>query len=166
MTTITILALDPGGTTGWARFRALAMYNPILSQTEYYDTKWTRGQLGPEPHHQALTTLLEMSYTEEYHIVCESFEYRNNSRAGLVLDSVEYIGVTKLFLLQEKRFNVSLHMQTASMGKGFVKDENIKKLGLWFPSQKHAMDATRHLLYYMINTAGIMKQDLLTRGWK
>lgn len=167
MTTITILALDPGGTTGWARMQANALLIPAFSEkTEFYDVEWTRGQLGPHPHHTELMTLLELSHTEEYRIVCESFEYRNRSRPGLVLDSVEYIGVTKLFVADRKSEHIPLAMQTAAMGKGFVKDENIKKLGLWFPSQKHAMDATRHLLYYMINTADIMKQYLLTRGWK
>lgn len=163
MTTITILALDPGGTTGWAVFQATRIPHPTESKFEYYDMKWKRGQIGPEPHHSALFTLLGMWGTAEYHIVCESFEYRNRSRAGLVLDSLEYIGIMKLFCAERDK---AFHMQTASMGKGFVKDENIKKLSLWFPGQKHAMDATRHLLYYMINTAGIMKHDLLTIGWK
>jgi hypothetical protein len=113
--------------------------------------------------------MLERFRTVEYHIVCESFEYRNVSRAGLVLDSVEYIGVMKRFC-QER--NVKYTMQTAAMGKvgnrttAFVKKSNLQKLGLWSSGNIHAMDAYGHLLYYMINDVGLFRQELLEKGWR
>lgn len=162
MSTLTIVALDPGGTTGWAYFRATKLLN-TEDQAEYYDESWSCGQLGPGKHHKQLYDMLGLQHTDEYHIVCESFEYRNKTRPGLELVSREYIGVTELFC-QER--NVPLHMQSASMGKGFVRDTNIKRLGLWSVGWKHAMDSYRHLLCYMINAAHVMEYDLLERGWK
>lgn len=155
--TYRIVSLDPGGTTGWATFTS----DGVTAQ-------WLCGQLAGQ-HHDRLDAMLGTFHTEEYHIVCESFEYRNVSRAGLVLDSVEYIGVMKRFCQNR---GVSYTMQTASQGKvgtrpnAFVKKSNLEKLGLWSPGNIHAMDAYGHLLYYMINNIGLLKQELLEKGWK
>ena len=165
MTTKTILALDPGGTTGWALCRY--DFEPSAQIVQARDVQWLCGQLGPQAHHSELWSLLGMQHTQEYRLVSESFEYRNKSRAGLVLDSVEYIGITRLY--SELR-DVVLTMQTAAKGKGFVKDQNIKDLGLWSGGWKHAMDAYRHLLYYMVHgdnsPVGLsMRNALLAKAW-
>jgi len=150
-----IVSLDPGGTTGIAYAVGLT--------GEGWDYKVQ--QLGPEAHHLVLHRRLERLYWEFEHddmtVVYESFEYRNKERPGLVLDSVEYIGVTKTF---SKANNVPTVKQTASMAKGFVKDKNIKRLGLWSPGQPHAMDALRHLLFYQ--TTVLKDKAVLERGWK
>jgi hypothetical protein len=135
-----IIALDPGGTTGWA------------SYTDFTDerlAKFACGQIGPDEHHEELFSDVLLAGTGyEVEIVCESFEYRNANRPGLVLLSKEYIGVAKL---SATMFSRPYTEQTASKAKGFVRDSHIKKLGLWSVGNKHAMDAMRHLIYYMIN---------------
>lgn len=154
-----IVGLDPGGTTGWA----------VLTINEDGKRFWKCGQFEAKNHHLQLDAFLRQHLTDVFEIVCESFEYRNMSRPGLVLDSVEYIGVMKLFCQENY---VHYTMQTASMGKvrdkptAFVKPSNIKKLGLWSPGQGHAMDAIGHILYYMINNIGLDKEELLKAGWK
>lgn len=161
----TAVALDPGGTTGWAAFRAERIWNPLEERFEYFDESWTCGQLGPGDHHNELDILLGTLHTEAYHIICERFEYRNRSRPGLDLSSREYIGVAKRFC-QER--SVPYWPQSAAQGKGFVKDRHIKNLGLWFPGQKHAMDATRHLLFWFVHTYEDKRfgQHLLEKAWK
>ena len=167
-----IVALDPGGTTGWA-------YVDIRDDGTL---EFHHGMLESQNHHNELRDLLYgLLYNleghrvvEYYNIVCESFEYRNASRPGLELVSVEYIGVMKLFC---QEFNIPYHMQSASQGKirdkptAFVKPDNLKKLGLWSPNMIHAMDAYGHLLYFLINdqskvnfAAGAL--HLLNKGWK
>src|SRR3954447_23572710 len=142
MTTLTVLALDPGGTTGWAMYRAEQLYN-IDGEPEFYNELYLCGQMGPEEHHQQLYHWLEHNHTSEYHVVYESFEYRNKSREGLVLISREYIGVIKLF--DAERGGVVLVKQGPSTAMAFVKDTHLKKLGVWDWRQVHAMDAYRHL---------------------
>ncbi|MCA9340198.1 MAG: hypothetical protein KDA17_04765 [Candidatus Saccharibacteria bacterium] len=144
-----IIALDPGGTTGWATYSAFR--DPRLRKFDY-------GQIGPEEHHLELFNFLGLQQVEDTQVVCESFEYRNTSRAGLVLVSKEYIGITKLFCLER---DIRYTEQTASMAKAFVKDSHIKKLGLWSSKDNHAMDAMRHLLRYI--TCGPMKDTSLAR---
>lgn len=181
-----VLALDPGGTTGWSTYTAQRMSAP--SETlgapevwEYYDEKWDCGQIGPDEHHQELFDFLGSMQTQEFVIVCESFEFRNQSggsrdRDNIELISKEYIGIVKLFQRQRMVMPVSasgsqqLVMQTAGKAKGFIPDKGpqankkIKDAGLWYPNSKHAMDATRHLLWYLVNRVGRM--DLVERWWK
>jgi hypothetical protein len=175
MTTLTVIALDPGGTTGWSMFRT-SLIEIDGALPEMYDAKWTQGQLGPHEHHSELYTFLELMTTQRTYIITESFEYRNRARAGLDLSSKEYIGVTKLFV-QQRGLEGFYYEQTASQagvgGHGFVKDGNIKKLGLWNAGHvnRHANDATRHLLWWLINSApvsikDIMRPQLLEKGWK
>lgn len=139
------IALDPGGTTGIASVQGEEFIVDQLSIKNHHNELWELlCELGPET------------------VVCESFEYRNANRPGLVLDSKEYIGVAKLWTQQH---DVPFVEQTASTAKNFVKDSNIKKLDLWAPGLNHAMDAMRHLLFYLINNT-VMKKDLLKRGWR
>lgn len=166
MANFTILAFDPGGTTGWALFQADRIVTPD-SMVEYYNVKHTCGHLGPEPHHKRLYDFMGYCVTETTHFVTESFEYRNRERPGLELISREYIGVMRYFG-EERTYPII--QQTASQGKitdkSFVRKGNLQKLGLWETGFKHAMDARGHLLYYMINNVHVMRDELLQKGWK
>ncbi len=178
-----ILALDPGGTTGWATATIVerdytALGGPILD-----DVRWQQGMLGPQEHHKQLWGLMELQETEhDFRVVCESFEFRNEHRDGLVIVSSEYIGLAKLFQLQ-RHPDHPVVLQTASTGKirpakteatAFVKKRNLQALGLWNlgpKSEHHMVDATGHLLYYMLAKPGIipaqLRMDLLIKGgWK
>jgi hypothetical protein len=126
-----ILGLDPGGTTGWAL---------------YENGDWKRGQLGPHEHHEELWTMLHGIDPDT--IVCESFEHRPHLPKA-VLISRDYIGVVTLWAELNQR---TLHMQTPAMGKKFWSDKKVKHLDLWIPGQQHAMDATRHVLMYLMHT--------------
>lgn len=160
------VAFDPGGTTGWAAVTFEEMFNPITEEVEVLDVKWRKGHIGPKEHHLTLYNFLGTLQVEKFHVITESFEYRNQSRAGLVLVSLEYIGVMKLFCAERK---VPFSKQTASMGKGFAKDTNIKRLGLWSPGFKHAMDAMRHLIYFIVNDSTVapaLRAWVLENGFK
>jgi hypothetical protein len=152
-----IVALDPGGTTGWAYWQDQP--NPQNPSQPNFMV----GQLGPQEHHQGLYQWLEHLHVSDFTVVCESFEFRQQdvgTRMGINLMSREYIGVTKLFG-QER--NAPVVFQTAALGKGFVTDEKLKVMGLWWPGMKHAMDAMRHLIYYMVLKDG---HKYLINSWK
>lgn len=146
-----VVALDPGGTTGWAAWEP--------------DEGFSHGQIGPDEHHELLYQLLGRFYVghDKVMIACESFDFRkfDGNRAGINLISREYIGVTKLFAKQFK--GVSVHLQSPGEGKGFVNDEKLKALNLWVPGQKHARDAYRHLIYFLVNKKHMYN---LIKPWK
>lgn len=159
-----IVALDPGGTTGWAALT----YDKDIELEGGFDTArskegytWEYGHIGPHEHHTELWNFLNEYYDDSLTVVCESFEFRQGKqRTGINLMSKEYIGVTKLF---GDRHGIPVVFQTAAHGKGFVTDEKIKCLDLWVPGKKHAMDAMRHLLTYVVQKE---RRFELVRPWK
>lgn len=146
-----IIALDPGGTTGWA------LYDVDSDNNE----KWTCGQIGPHEHHDELFSHLERLHVQSFTVVCESFEFRQNAqRNNLNLMSKEYIGIVKLFGQQR---NVPVVFQTAGQAKPFVTDEKLKIMGHYTPGMKHARDAYRHLILYMVSR---LKRVDLIESWR
>ena len=142
----TILAFDPGGTTG------------VCDIT--FDSSGGRNcqlyQLGPGEHHLQLSQLIKgyVYNVDRLFIVCERFEYRAHSKAGLRLDSREYIGVIKQ---TAQELSLPVVMQSAAQAKGFVTNEHIKRAGLYRTSYRHAMDAVRHAIYFLVNNADYNK---------
>jgi len=138
-----VLALDPGGTTGWAT------YTTEAEGVKPYDRlDFTSGHLGPEKHHQALEVLLGNQRTTYFTVVCERFQDRVGEHS-INLMAREYIGVVERWCQENE---TQLVMQTPAYAKGFILDYNLKEAGLWDgPKWKHANDAKRHLLSYMIN---------------
>lgn len=168
-----IVALDPGGTTGirtWSNYTKEGVVDN--------DDHWGFDQIGPEEHHDRLWDYLKdtMHFVWGIHggemtIVCESFEFRqwDGNRAGINLISREYIGVAKLF---GQRYGVPVVLQSAGNAKGFIPDKpvngmeanaKLKVMGLYLPGKKHANDAARHLIYYMVNT---LKRHDLIESWR
>lgn len=130
-----VVALDPGETTGYA------VYSRYTSQGGY-ERSLTSSQMGSHPHHLALYEFLELAQPQV--VVCEDFKYQRGP-GGHNLTPVEYIGVVKLWTAER---HVPLVLQPRSR-KTLWDDGKIKELGLWKPGKPHAMDAVRHLLYYL-----------------
>jgi hypothetical protein len=167
-----VVALDPGGTTG------------VRTWTDHDEVSglegdvWEDYHLGPHEHHEELYDFLKNNmhyiWTEnagEMIIVYETFEFRRGDghREGINLMSREYIGVVKLF---HQTYGIPVVGYTAGTGKGFIPDKavngmeanaKLKVMGLYLPGKKHSNDATRHLIYYLVNVLG--RKDLIA-CWK
>jgi hypothetical protein len=177
VTTFTALALDPGGSTGWAMFRAQhlvvqfeGMERPI---EEWNNQKFDSGQLVRPDHEGELETLLGEMHTTEFVIICESFVPRPAKFGADNKSSLKYISVVENFVKERNRdlpehLQVQLTFQQAAQAKPFVKDRTIKRLGLWISGWKHAMDANRHLLFWMVKGPykATLGRSLLEKGWK
>ena len=140
----TILALDPGGTTGYC------LWLPDQDRV-------VQGQLVLPNHHKELYAICargRKTTKGSFVIVCERFEFRRDERHRDKIDYVarEYIGVVKLFV--QMTLGATLFEQGASQAKQFFSDDVLKKLSVWVPGQRHAMDATRHYLYHRVFTHG------------
>ncbi len=131
-----IVTLDPGGTTGYCYIRV------SKEKLERFES----GQIVGHDHHVELHSLL--SEKMPHLIISESFEYRNRSRAGLVLVSKEYIGVAKLYAAHN---GIHYLEQSPSQAMGFATDYVIRNLNWWKASKPHAMDAVRHMIYFGVN---------------
>jgi hypothetical protein len=148
-----IIALDPGGTTGIATCR---MAGAALSER----SRWDRYQVEDCDKASQLRSLLQqvgymaMSAGSPIHIIYEPFEFRRNDRERDKIEytSAEVVGALKYWACDLDY--VKLVPSTASSGMTFWDDDKIKKLGLWVPGHRHAMDATSHLLKYRSFTLG------------
>ena len=150
-----IFACDPGGTSGCAT----AQWEPSSPEdqlTSVEQIKFRQWHIDDQPHHvQLWSTLSANPYTM---IVWETFDFRQHiyfdaegnphaSGHKLELISREYIGVMELYCALNNAPNFTLN---SSAAKHFITDQKIKQVGLWLPGMGHAMDATRHLLRYMV----------------
>jgi hypothetical protein len=134
----TFLALDPGVTTGWCLARWLPENNRLL--LTYSQNQFSLLDL----FHFTSSILFDV---DEYTIIYETFEYRNKARAGLNLTPVKMIGIVEL---QGESFPniLKLYPQNAAQGKGFWKDDKLKKYELYKPGVQHGRDAARHMLHF------------------
>lgn len=161
-----VLGLDPGGTTGWALYQCVLMPNPLNDGADLVHSKprWDQGELGPGAHHLRLWDFMSNCSVDNYVIVCESFEFRQEARDNVVLVSKEYIGVVELFEQMCRRTHATevqpvVRFQNAATGKGFWYPRipgtkrrdatKLKKVGLYTPGSTHINDATAHTLQWL-----------------
>lgn len=127
---INVISLDPGDTSGIV----LGSINEKLVHVTVAQRRMIESEL--------YNTLL--AFAPQY-IVCESFEYRNKSRAGLVLTSRNLIGIVNLYG-QSFRDDCRVFMQSPAQGKSFFTNDKLKKMELYPVGLEHGRDALRHFL--------------------
>lgn len=148
MYTISIMGVDPGGTTGWARLNITTggSQETLWSQGKAY---WDSGELDYPDHHLALDRLLSTKLRPVRHphaltLICEGFDNRANPAAQLI--SLEYIGVCKRWA-QQRPHIVTLYPSPPE--KEWASDKKLKALDLYEPGHKDINDAKRHIVSYV-----------------
>jgi hypothetical protein len=143
------VAIDPGGTTGWAVFNIdydKETSSPLWKPRVAYHFE-DAGQLTRGQHHDELYTFLALERPD--YLIYERFEKRNNDFALLI--SCEYIGVCKAFA---QRCKIPIFAQGASDVFNFCSDDKMEYLDLFLrplSRWKDANAARRHLLYWLVN---------------
>lgn len=166
-----IISFDPGGTTGVCLYLPpwRLSKEPSVDLSEYGLTtelplraQFSFSHIKGDDHHEDLWQTLNLFRAHAlWHplpptIICESFDFRktDQGRDKIEYVSAEYIGIVKLY--QRMFPDIRLVMQSAGTAKGGFwgtkHDSKIKAINLWEPGMKHAMDALRHLLYYVTFT--------------
>ena len=161
MTTFTAFAIDPGKTNGWAYYRAEKIDPKKFeedSPLEWYNPSWKVGQVTDV---QDLELLVETNHTAETHLIVERYLDRPAKLGHKDNDALKVIGAIESLA---KHREIPVTLQTSAQAKGFVKDANIRKLGLWTPGNRHAMDAMRHLLFWLIH--GPYRRVEFLDGWR
>lgn len=149
------LAIDPGGTTGWATWEDCADVKSIET-----------GEIGPEEHHFGLWNLLDNLAPNV--VIYERFQYRpgqSPTPAEDILVAREYIGILKLWCVVDPyHLESAIVGQTPAQAKKLWRDDLLKRAGLWVKGSTHKRDAMRHLLYYLTITESREAWVRLTRG--
>lgn len=133
----TLLAFDPGGTTGWfmASWRDEGLMDPAQARF---------GQLERPQHHVALWSLLENTLRDHRHLMVVTEDYKPEFSRAQNYVALEYIGVMEAFCRGRL---VPFERQDRGI-KTFWTSENLRKVGFWPKGMPHAQDAARHWLAY------------------
>lgn len=132
-----LLSLDPGETTGWAKFN-----NGELQVC---------GQFGPGSVRSTFLTLggLLNEIAPDL-VVCEAYriyEWKRDQHSWSDLFTVRLIGAIEFLCAYN---DIPVVFQMASTGKGFCTDKKLKEWGYYYKGLRHARDAIRHGCYWLL----------------
>jgi hypothetical protein len=132
-----LLALDPGGTTGYALFTDLQ--------------KSESGQIDTSSFPLAIVNLSRLLGERVVdHIACEDYrvyDHKSDDHKWSDVHTVRVIGCI-LTLAYQKGITVSFEM--AQQPKTFCTDDKLKDWGFYDAGQRHARDAVRHACYWIM----------------
>lgn len=156
LTSKRILALDPGETTGHARWYPHVTEDVELNGVVIPGTKTTGITHGRIAVWQRVTKDIGQSYeTLAYeledvdHLRAEDYKvygWKADDHKWGSLHTPQWIGAIRVAAHMTQ---TELSFCMAQQAKVFWTDEKLKMVGLYEPGMKHARDALRHLLYYL-----------------
>jgi hypothetical protein len=137
-----ILAVDPGGTSGWV--------TADVSSTEHLRRTLIAGELDPVGMAEKLRLWCLDARTHgqaqslKFVLVMERFTITAvTGKLSPQYDAMELIGLGKyLASWSGVEFDLS---QAPGDAKAFAHNDQLKKWGVWVPAKEHARDAVRHL---------------------
>lgn len=133
-----LVAFDPGHTTGWAAFR-----DGELITSGQIDTTSIGAALENAP--PILHTYKpEVVVMEDYRV----YKWRQKHHVGSELLTTQVIGALELLALQD--FVPEVVKQPAHVAKQFCTDAKLKEWGYYNSGEKHARDAIRHGCYWYL----------------
>ena len=137
----TLLAFDPGEVTGCCvfkdgkpvEFRQLPTVNKKTRDYEWSIIEEFIDEIKPDA-----------VIIENYRIYAHKLEQHSSSD----VPTLQLIGAIKYMLFKR---NIPYKLQMAQQAKGFVTDAKLKEWGMWDIGHKHARDACRHCVYYLVS---------------
>ncbi len=143
----TLLALDPGETTGYAVFE-VDVLTDIPKMLKY-------GELTCNPFKQGIDKLTAIiANTGPDFIVLEDYRvysWKTKDHSWSQLHTPRLIGTIETLCHQQK---IPFRKQMAQHAKGFCTNEKLKDWDFYVKGKVHARDAIRHGLYYMLFNVG------------
>lgn len=128
-----VLAIDPGETTGWATFEACDLTQAgqfPVNDLEAFDTFVT--------DHRP-----DVMVIENYRV----YASRAAQHVGSEVNTAQYIGILKFL---GGMYQIPIALQMAHQAKGWVSDARLHQLGLFQTGHRHANDAVRHGVYWLL----------------
>ncbi len=134
----TVLALDPGHTTGYAVFEDYELLEAGEIDTSSMESAVKEIDLliGLWAPHTVVM--------EDYRI----YKWRAKHHIGSDMLTTRVIGCIETICIQESVHNI--FKQPAHIAKGFCTNAKLKEWGFYQSGDKHASDAVRHGCYYIL----------------
>ncbi len=141
-----VLALDPGGTTGWCVIGVhpeSVSGDPdvrILDNVEF----WSAGEFTGNEDDQCDEIVELISAWPSARLVTELFTLRSRVTSSEVF-SLERMNAVVRWAIRP-RYMV---FQQPSLAMTTITDDRQKAMGFWIPGKEHARDATKHALTFL-----------------
>lgn len=141
------LAIDPGGTTGWA---VMGVHPDAVTsgdasiQIHPNIEFWTAGQVVGDEDEQVDFLLSLIESWPSARLVIEDFILRKSSQGRELLAPVRITAALK-WAIRPRYFN----FQQPGLAMSTLTDDRQRAAGLWIPGQEHARDATKHCVTYL-----------------
>lgn len=136
-----LVVLDPGETTGFARFQCTKGQRPVISEYR---------QLPSNPIEHGINQITRILEDLPTKVVFEDYKvyaWKVNEHSWSALHTPELIGAIQTLCYQKK---IPTHKQMAGEAKQFWSDKRLQDFGFYIPGQRHTRDAIRHGLYYLL----------------
>jgi hypothetical protein len=137
----TIIGVDPGHTTGIAVVEAT--FDTIRQHQSFQVTTW--------PLEQGVTEFTRLLDTYKPRLVVFEryavYEWKAEEHSWSEIPTVQVIGCLKTLCIQK---GIPTYQQTAQQAKQFVTDDKLEAWGFYERGKKHARDAMRHAIYYLL----------------
>jgi hypothetical protein len=137
----TLLALDPGETTGWAIFESTVEDVQMKGCGQVKTWPLEIGLNLIDPLVRKLSDLPFTVVLESYRV----YEWKSDSHSWSDVPTLQVIGAIKTLCIQRR---MPYYEQTAQVAKQFVTDEKLETWGFYKPGLRHARDAMRHGCYF------------------
>jgi hypothetical protein len=132
-----LMALDPGQTTGVAVFEDGKLKDQLQIKT------WPMVDCVQSFRHIFDVHKPKCVVFESYQV----YEWKTEDHTWSQIPTVQVIGCIQTLLILQ---NIPYFTQTAQVAKQFVSDEKLEEWGYWFKGIRHARDAIRHGLYFLL----------------
>jgi hypothetical protein len=141
-----VVALDPGGTTGWC---VIGVHPDAMSgdpQVKILDNVefWTAGQFVGNEDDQCDEVVELIEAWPSARLVTELFTLRSRVTSPEIF-ALERMNAILRWAIRP-RYMV---FQQPSLAMTTITDERQKEMGFWIPGQEHARDATKHALTFL-----------------
>jgi hypothetical protein len=131
-----LLCLDPGHVTGWCVFergKLTAAGQALTMEEGWHCIDDLFNDVQPT-----------MVVYENYRVYAHKLERHSNSEVY----TLRLVGVIEY--LCDVKFNIPQYNQMAHQAKGFVTDDKLKSWGFYKSGLRHARDAMRHGIYFLL----------------
>lgn len=137
----TVLALDPGETTGWSVF--YSSQDDVVLHAQGQEKTYPM-----ENCVNGLTNLIDIyKPTIIVHELYSVYEWKTDEHAWSTVPTLRVIGCLETLCIQRKLPYIT---QTAQIAKNFCTDEKLKTWNYYIKGARHARDSIRHGTYFLM----------------
>jgi hypothetical protein len=140
-----ILAFDPGETTGACNFYGAELKEAVQLPTGLMPTAAVAVRNWINQYTEETGFKPDAIVIENYRV----YSWKTDDHAWAEMHTSRLIGAIELICHD---LGIPLHKQSAQNAKGFCTDDKLKAWGFWMRGERHARDAIRHAVFYLLFT--------------